>query len=154
MLSSTGIAEAAQTGHRGESAPSSPRAPSLFFFNCSKLSSKSNSHQCDDTQLLKICLRIRIGLELSPGRQHRPAMAIACRSLHRDTNFDYDHYSLHYFFPFISVSLKSMDSLLSIYYDCSSPGRCSSSKCFLLVCHVRNAVPSRVHSSWKLPRES
>ncbi|PMD60378.1 uncharacterized protein K444DRAFT_391931 [Hyaloscypha bicolor E] len=67
--------------------------------------------------LLKICLRIQIGLELSPGQQHHPTMAIACSSLHRDTNLDYHHYPLHYVFAFISVSLGSMGSLLSIYYN-------------------------------------
>jgi hypothetical protein len=75
-----------QKRHKQATAVNQPRLlpgpPSLFFFNCSKLSSKSNSHQCDDTQLLKICLRIRIGLELSPGCSHSPAMMIACSCFH------------------------------------------------------------------------
>src|SRR5882757_6257418 len=103
-------------GRSGPARTLSPLVSSFFFYR--QLLSKSNVHQCDAMNLLKICLRIRIGFELSLGRQHRPAMAIACSSsLHRDTNFDYHHYFLHYFFPFISVSLRSMGSLLSIYYD-------------------------------------
>jgi hypothetical protein len=56
----------------GRSGPATIFSLLLFLFPPSAFVQKQ-CHQCDAMNLLKICLRIRIGLELSPGRQHRPA---------------------------------------------------------------------------------
>jgi hypothetical protein len=83
--------------------PHLPLFSCLFLFPSSAIV-QSNLHQCDPKNLLKICLRIRIELELSPSWKHHPAMMIACSIFHASHHLGYHHYSLHFFFPFISFS--------------------------------------------------